>query len=182
MLMIIRSVSSKLNALSLKPGACNKRAATEPARDKSPEESRPSKIQRPVYADAQSFTPAATSSLAISVPKDSSNIGTHLDGFTTAKSLQRSAGSTSVDEDSRHLLADHHTISTSPPSSPVFTSGNRESAILLQPETRPITPEQLVNEVKGIYAGLVMVEKKCVEVYFLTIVAVCGSTDFLMVD
>jgi hypothetical protein len=35
---------------------------------------------------------------------------------------------------------------------------------LLQPETRPITHEQLVNEVKGIYAGLVMVEKKCVEI------------------
>ena len=36
--------------------------------------------------------------------------------------------------------------------------------MLLQPETRPITHEQLVDEVKGIYAGLVMVEKKCVEV------------------
>ena len=39
-----------------------------------------------------------------------------------------------------------------------------QSPILRQPETRPITQEQLVNEVKGIYAGLVMVEKKCVEV------------------
>ncbi|KIW21856.1 uncharacterized protein PV07_12723 [Cladophialophora immunda] len=35
---------------------------------------------------------------------------------------------------------------------------------LLQPETRSISLEQLVNEVKGIYAGLVMVEKKCVEI------------------
>jgi hypothetical protein len=58
--------------------------------------------------------------------------------------------------------------STSPPASPVFTSGDRESSMLLQPETRPITQEQLVNEVKGIYAGLVMVEKKCVEVWMLT--------------
>jgi hypothetical protein len=32
--------------------------------------------------------------------------------------------------------------------------------MLLQPETRPITQEQLVNEVKAIYAGLVMAEKK----------------------
>ncbi len=39
-----------------------------------------------------------------------------------------------------------------------------EVTMLLQPETRPITQEQLVNEVKGIYAGLVMVEKKCVEI------------------
>ncbi|KAK5241547.1 hypothetical protein LTS06_012037, partial [Exophiala xenobiotica] len=36
--------------------------------------------------------------------------------------------------------------------------------MFLQPGTRPISQEQLVNEVKGIYAGLVMVEKKCVEI------------------
>lgn len=36
--------------------------------------------------------------------------------------------------------------------------------IILQPETRPISQEQLVAEVKGIYAGLVMVEAKCIEV------------------
>jgi hypothetical protein len=54
---------------------------------------------------------------------------------------------------------------TSPPSSPAFnTLGDKESSMLRQPETRPITQEQLVNEVKDIYAGLVMVEKKCVEV------------------
>ncbi|KAL2005513.1 hypothetical protein VTN00DRAFT_2724 [Thermoascus crustaceus] len=34
----------------------------------------------------------------------------------------------------------------------------------LQPETHPITEEQLINEVRGIYAGLVMVEKKCMEI------------------
>lgn len=33
-----------------------------------------------------------------------------------------------------------------------------------QPETRSISQEQLVAEVKGIYAGLVMVESKCIEV------------------
>jgi hypothetical protein len=37
-------------------------------------------------------------------------------------------------------------------------------AALRQPETRPSSQEQLVAEVKGIYAGLVMVESKCVEV------------------
>ncbi|KAK0613123.1 hypothetical protein B0T17DRAFT_399017 [Bombardia bombarda] len=36
--------------------------------------------------------------------------------------------------------------------------------LIKQPETRPISQEQLVAEVKGIYAGLVMVENKCVEV------------------
>ena len=36
--------------------------------------------------------------------------------------------------------------------------------LLLQPETRPITHEKLVTEVKTIYRGLVMVEAKCVDV------------------
>ena len=36
--------------------------------------------------------------------------------------------------------------------------------MLLQPQSRPFSQEQVVNEVKGIYAGLVMVEKKCVEI------------------
>ena len=36
--------------------------------------------------------------------------------------------------------------------------------ILLQPETRPISHEQLFLEIKGIYAGLLMVESKCIEV------------------
>uniref|UniRef100_A0A093XBG3 DNA/RNA-binding domain-containing protein n=1 Tax=Talaromyces marneffei PM1 TaxID=1077442 RepID=A0A093XBG3_TALMA len=38
------------------------------------------------------------------------------------------------------------------------------SGMFLQPETHPITEEQLVNEVRAIYAGLVMVEKKCIEI------------------
>lgn len=36
--------------------------------------------------------------------------------------------------------------------------------IELQPKTRPITLTQLVNEVKGIYVGLAMVESKCIEI------------------
>ena len=36
--------------------------------------------------------------------------------------------------------------------------------LLLQPETRPVPYDQLVDEVKGIYGGLVMVEAKCIEV------------------
>jgi len=35
---------------------------------------------------------------------------------------------------------------------------DEEPELLLQPKTRPISHEQLVHEVKGIYAGLVMVE------------------------
>lgn len=39
-----------------------------------------------------------------------------------------------------------------------------EPEILLQPETRPISHDQLVIEVKGIYADLVMLEAKCIDV------------------
>lgn len=38
-----------------------------------------------------------------------------------------------------------------------------EPVILSQPETRRISHDQLVREVKGIYAGLVMVEAKCID-------------------
>ncbi|PQE16120.1 methyltransferase domain-containing protein [Rutstroemia sp. NJR-2017a BBW] len=43
-------------------------------------------------------------------------------------------------------------------------TAGEEYTIILQLETRPISQEQLVAEVKGIYAGLVMVEAKCIEV------------------
>jgi len=44
------------------------------------------------------------------------------------------------------------------------TLEDNETRMVRQPETRPISPEQLIAEVKGIYAGLVMVEAKCAEV------------------
>ena len=40
----------------------------------------------------------------------------------------------------------------------------RDAEMLRQPETRPIDHSQLVIEVKGIYAGLVMVENKCIDI------------------
>jgi hypothetical protein len=41
---------------------------------------------------------------------------------------------------------------------------NDECDVILQPETRSISQEELVAEVQGIYAGLVMVEAECIEV------------------
>jgi hypothetical protein len=46
--------------------------------------------------------------------------------------------------------------------------------MLLQPETRPISQERLVAEVKTIYAGLVMVEAKCIEVVGKQVAAAKG--------
>jgi hypothetical protein len=44
----------------------------------------------------------------------------------------------------------------SPPLSPVNTDNDQDGGILLQPETRPITQEQLVNEVKGVSLNLAL--------------------------
>lgn len=40
----------------------------------------------------------------------------------------------------------------------------RYPKLLLQPDSRPISQEQLASEVKQIYAGLTMVERKCIQV------------------
>ena len=40
----------------------------------------------------------------------------------------------------------------------------KDPVLFNQPITKPISQEQLIAEVKGIYAGLVMVEAKCIEV------------------
>ena len=40
----------------------------------------------------------------------------------------------------------------------------RWPGLVLQPETRSITPEELAKEVRSIYAGLTMVESKCIHV------------------
>lgn len=54
---------------------------------------------------------------------------------------------------------------TAPQSSPQPGPDEDNTSVMIpQPETRPISQDQLVAEVKGIYAGLVMVETKCIEV------------------
>lgn len=52
----------------------------------------------------------------------------------------------------------------SPPGDEPPEDSEAEPEMLLQPDTRPISHEQLVVEVKGIYAGLVMVEAKCIDI------------------
>jgi hypothetical protein len=58
----------------------------------------------------------------------------------------------------------HNSRSDALPTALHTISQSEDNTIILQPETRPIPQEQLVAEVKGIYAGLVMVEAKCIEV------------------
>ncbi|KAJ6132339.1 hypothetical protein N7471_007554 [Penicillium samsonianum] len=44
------------------------------------------------------------------------------------------------------------------------TQEEKPHEMFRQPDTHAITEEQLINEVRGIYTGLVMVEKKCIEI------------------
>ncbi|CVL08961.1 uncharacterized protein FMAN_11748 [Fusarium mangiferae] len=53
------------------------------------------------------------------------------------------------------------TAQNDPPPNPAPES---EPTMMRQPETRPISQDQLVAEVRGIYAGLIMIETKCIEV------------------
>jgi hypothetical protein len=62
------------------------------------------------------------------------------------------------------LYRDNQTASVTSKRTSGLPSIGMDDYILLQPETRPITQEQLVIEVKGIYAGAVMVDKKCVDI------------------
>ncbi|KAJ5284898.1 hypothetical protein N7524_000204 [Penicillium chrysogenum] len=43
-------------------------------------------------------------------------------------------------------------------------AGGETKGMIKQLRTHPVTEEQLINEVKEIYTGLVMVEKKCIEI------------------
>lgn len=174
--------------------ASNKRPALEPAQGQDPQAGgRPTKLRsgsqdnstgrgspsyppRPAYYDA-TRGPSSGAAVAPLIPattdQDSPDLQPHPDAYTSMESPPLNTSIIPADrvphlftasKDKSSPFADpdvERFASTSPPTSPTLASG---PSMLLQPETRPITQEQLVNEVKGIYAGLVMVEKKCVEV------------------
>lgn len=84
---------------------------------------------------------------------------------STPQSTSRSAPHTSQHQQQQHQ---HHALSAILPNRTVPETESRSQSeeyhIILQPEIRPISQEQLVTEIKGMYAGLVMVEAKCIEV------------------
>jgi hypothetical protein len=155
------SVSSNLEQLSLQQGKAahsNKRAAAELAQGLSPEEGgRPNKLRSAM----SSYEP---SNQRLSPSAD------HPGGGLTLRVRPSSTFQSFLDKNNPPLAhpESEEFAFPSPPPSPAFnTGGEQETTLLLQPETRPITQEQLVNEVRGIYAGLVMVERKCIEVSYL---------------
>lgn len=58
----------------------------------------------------------------------------------------------------------------------------RYPGLLLQPDSRPISQEQLASEVKSIYAGLTMVETKCIHVDRAQAAAIGDSSQELAPD
>ncbi|UPX21243.1 uncharacterized protein EKO05_0011436 [Ascochyta rabiei] len=61
-------------------------------------------------------------------------------------------------------LQPSHTQSRQPGLIELHNYDPRFPGLLLQPDSRPISQEQLASEVKSIYAGLTMVETKCIHV------------------
>ncbi|CAG7940349.1 unnamed protein product [Penicillium olsonii] len=70
-----------------------------------------------------------------------------------------------VHQTAGELTGDRNLIMEEPEADRTSKESFQEPApeMFRQPETNPITEEQLIKEVRGIYTGLVMVEKKCIE-------------------
>ncbi|KAE8150724.1 hypothetical protein BDV25DRAFT_153919 [Aspergillus avenaceus] len=100
-------------------------------------------------------------SLQIHPPSGSSPVPTRSPNIQSARSGQSPLASTPVPHESREssVYERRHDGGYS-----TVAGGTASHGIFKQPETHPITEDQLTNEVRGIYAGLVMVERKCIEI------------------
>lgn len=85
----------------------------------------------------------------------------------TFPSVDKRKGGDNIEQPLKSEFGSHE-ISSSQPELPKRNESpdkpEPDTTMLKQPDTRPISHEQLVVEVKGIYAGLVMVEAKCMDV------------------
>jgi hypothetical protein len=135
---------------SLKREGSSSRSASPPKRSKarSPvEESRTEFDRGPLHharssAKGRLWNPVEDSALPRPASYDRSNI-------TVKHRIRLSSGA-------------HSRPARQSPARPLGEDNSTE--LNKQPETRPISQDQLIAEVKGIYAGLVMVENKCIEV------------------
>ncbi|KAK4238204.1 hypothetical protein C8A03DRAFT_33810 [Achaetomium macrosporum] len=66
------------------------------------------------------------------------------------------------DVGNRNFDGGAHPLPARRPAPPL--AGDEPTEIVKQPKSRPVSQKRLLAEVKGIYTGLVMVEKKCIEV------------------
>ncbi|KAK4229586.1 EST/SMG-like protein 1 [Podospora fimiseda] len=134
---------------SIKRTGSRSRSPSPPKRSKARHNSDTTDYdRRPPVKGGKLWSPDDGTVAANPRPFDKSNVA-------TSQRLRLAA--TSIPKSSRH--------SQQPQSrGPPFFDIDETTELLKQPETRPISQEQLIAEVKGIYAGLVMVESKCIEV------------------
>lgn len=121
---------------------------------------RPRADERSIFDDAlpNDHDPSPISNLGVGVAA--------LLSILSQDKKRKKRRNTSYETDNREDLAHQFEIRPISPTSPtVFSSVSDDNHdTLSQPETRSISQEQLVAEVKDIYAGLVMVDAKCIEV------------------
>ncbi|KAK4200579.1 hypothetical protein QBC40DRAFT_68843 [Triangularia verruculosa] len=134
---------SRRSTTSSKREPSRSRSTSPPKKSKA----RPESDRRPP-AKGTLWTPDADTTTTSQRPYDKSNVASRVPSTPNPKPPHRQSGQ------SRN--------STSRSSTQV--EENDPTELIKQPETRPISQDQLVAEVKGIYAGLVMVESKCIEV------------------
>ncbi len=135
----------------------------------SDEDIRPSKIRPGSASTYSSSRPEQERPHMYSPPPDSSGFhSTHQTPEPPPRLHTLYSPSHQTTQQAAQFDADRKYVDPNPYSDYDADSGQdvpyEDTKMLLQPQTRPISQEQLVNEVKGIYAGLVMVEKKCVEI------------------
>ncbi|KAL2260023.1 hypothetical protein VTK26DRAFT_6108 [Humicola hyalothermophila] len=129
-----------------------KRSKARPAAPSAAEDTTRAEFDRGPYQKGRLWSPDDDAAPPRPRPYDKSNVAAY-------QQRQRpSSGSLS-----RSHRPSHPAPARAPTAGP---SGDDDSTeiIIKQLETRPISQEQQVAEVKGIYAGLVMVESKCIEV------------------
>lgn len=130
-------------------GPSNKRAAAEPTQEHASVGGRPAKIRPNSTED----------NFACSLPRKSAGLIPRegVDEFCKFPFGYQTTPPPALEVD--------RVVPSTSRSSPVVNKHkDKDYNMLQQPETRPITQEQLVNEVKGIYAGLVTTERRLVEI------------------
>jgi hypothetical protein len=86
-------------------------------------------------------------------------------GMAAVRSVDATAsGNSTPDITSLSLEASKSPLSSSRRKRPAESDLHPYQDRLLQPDSRPISQEQLAAEIKSIYAGLTMVETKCIHV------------------
>jgi hypothetical protein len=159
------TASCKMNGLSPRLG--NITSITIHYKCRATEHGYPSKIHPAPLVDDGDTDSEQGRTTPVYSPSEASSEQSTLTVRAATIATQSSVGFISADELSRPSLTEDRNASAnfkvrtfrsrSPPPSLI-------PDMLLQLEPCCMTPEQLVDDVKGIYAGLTMVEKKCAEI------------------